>query len=168
MTKTFWNIIFVYCMLILTNCLCTSCKEHYSDGERVGTVTKFSNAGVFFDSWDGHLNLTQTGMNSAGEPFAFSFDNDRSDQDSLIHLMEDAQRYGWKIKIIYHQVWGFKNFCNNRGESDYFVDDVQVLDKSFAKPLGGMSSTEQTSDSTFVLGSKENPIHIVIDNIKTH
>lgn len=28
--------------------LFTSCKEHFSDGERVGTVTKFSKAGVFF------------------------------------------------------------------------------------------------------------------------
>ena len=29
--------------------LFTSCKEHFSDGERVGTVTKFSKAGVFWD-----------------------------------------------------------------------------------------------------------------------
>lgn len=43
----------------------TSCIEHLSDGERVGTVTKFSKAGVIWDSWDGHLNITQTGMNSA-------------------------------------------------------------------------------------------------------
>lgn len=150
------------CMFV-TCVTMTSCKEHFSDGERVGTVTKFSKAGVFFDSWDGHLNLTQTGMNSAGEPFEFSFDNDRSDQDSIIHLVEDAQRYGWKIKIIYHQVWGFKNICCNRGESNYFVDDVQVLDKTFAKPLGGGSSLTQTSDSTYTLGSKENPIHVVID-----
>lgn len=54
--------------------LFTSCKGHFSDGERVGTVTKFSKAGVFWDSWDGLLNITQTGMNSSGEPFTFSID----------------------------------------------------------------------------------------------
>jgi hypothetical protein len=122
----------------------TSCKEHFSDGERVGTVTKFSKAGVIWDSWDGLLNVTQTGMNSSGEPFEFSMDNDRSDQDSVINLLMDAQRYGWKVKIIYHQVWGLKNIFSNRGESDYFVDGVQILDKSFSKPLEGLSTSSNS------------------------
>lgn len=113
--------------------LFTSCKEHFSDGERVGTVTKFSKAGVFWDSWDGLLNITQTGMNSSGEPFAFSIDNDRNDQQKLIDTLVKAQVEGWKVKIKYHQVWGMKNVCNNRGESDFFVDDVIVLDKNFSK-----------------------------------
>ena len=76
----------------------TSCKEHFSDGERVGTVTKFSKAGVIWDSWDGHLNITQTGMNSAGEPFEFSMDNDKSDQTAIVNELVKAQRYGWKIR----------------------------------------------------------------------
>lgn len=111
----------------------TSCKEHFYDGERVGTVTKFSKAGVIWDSWDGYLNITQTGMNSAGEPFAFSLDNDRSDQDSIVKLLTEAQLRGWKVKLLYHQVWGFKNVFSNRGESDYFVDGVEILDKNFFK-----------------------------------
>jgi len=149
----------LFLLTIILALFLSSCKERFSEGERVGTVTKFSQAGVIWDSWDGHLNLTQTGMNSAGEPFAFSFDNDREDQDSLIQLVSDAQRYGWKIKLIYHQVWGLKNVCNNRGESDYFIDDVEVLDKDFAKPLKGLNS-----DTVAIqLGTKENPIHIVID-----
>ena len=118
--------------LIAAICL-TSCKEHFSDGERVGTVTKFSKAGVFWDSWDGLLNITQTGMNSSGEPFTFSMDNDRHDQQKLIDTLIKAQVEGWKVKIKYHQVWGFKNVFNNRGESDYFVDDVIILDKNFSK-----------------------------------
>jgi aryl-phospho-beta-D-glucosidase BglC (GH1 family) len=134
------------------------CKEHFSDGERVGTVTKFSKAGVIWDSWDGDLNLTQTGMNSAGEPFSFSFDNDRSDQDSLIELVNEAQRYGWKIKIVYHQVWGLKNVLNNRGENDYFVDNVIVLDKTFAKPLGDITK----KDTVLQIGTIDNPLYVVI------
>lgn len=165
----------IYLCLMLFVCISfTSCKEHFSDGERVGTVTKFSKAGVIWDSWDGDLNLTQTGMNSAGEPFSFSFDNDRSDQDSLINLVAEAQRYGWKIKIIYHQVWGFKNVCKNRGENDYFVDDVQILDKTFSKPLGGINNVSNVialdslnNDSIGTtykapLGTKNNPLYIVV------
>lgn len=152
--------IFIILAILIGVCL-SSCKEHFSDGERVGTVTKFSQAGVFWDSWDGELNLTQTGMNSAGEPFAFSFDNDREDQDSLINLVNEAQRNGWKIKIVYHQVWGMKNLCNNRGESDYFVDDVIVLDKKFAKPLMNL---EKDTTNTAQLGTKDNPIYIRVLN----
>ena len=119
-----------------------SCKEHFSDGERVGTVTKFSKAGVIWDSWDGHLNITQTGMNSAGEPFAFSLDNDRDDQDS-------------------HQVWGFKNIFSNRGESDYFVDGVEILDKNFSKPLEIINNNKDNTK-----GSVIDTIYVVIDKNK--
>ena len=138
----------------------TSCKEHYSDGERVGTVTKFSKAGIFFDSWEGHLNLTQTGMNSSGEPFAFSFDNDRDDQDSLIDVVNQAQIKGWKIRIQYHQVWGLKNIFRNRGETKYFVDNIQVLDTAFSKPLNNVNIP---SDGR---GKSIDTIYVVIDKTK--
>lgn len=110
----------------------TSCKEQYSNGEKVGNLIEFTQKGVVWDSWEGRMNLTQTGMNTSGEPFSFSFDNDRDDQDSLINLMKQAQVEGWKLKLRYHEVWGFKNFFQNRGETDYFIDDVTVIDKDFA------------------------------------
>jgi hypothetical protein len=127
-----------FVVLLLSVALFTGCKEHYSDGERVGTVTKFSKAGVIWNSWDGLLNITQTGMNSSGEPFAFSIDNDcdtQPEKEKIIQILQEAQVKGWKIKISYHQVWGLKNIFHNRGESDYFVDSIEVLDKNFAKPL---------------------------------
>lgn len=110
----------------------SSCKENYSNGEKVGNLIEFTKKGVIWDSWEGRLNLTQTGMNTSGEPFSFSFDNDRKDQDSLIKILYQAQVEGWKVKIKYHEVWGFKNVFSNRGETDYFVDGVTVLDKDFA------------------------------------
>lgn len=110
----------------------TSCKEQYSNGEKVGNLIEFTQKGVVWDSWEGRMNLTQTGMNTSGEPFSFSFDNDRDDQDSLINLMKQAQVEGWKLKLRYHEVWGFKNFFQNRGETDYFIDDGTVIDKDFA------------------------------------
>lgn len=143
--------------LFLTLSLFVGCKEHYSDGERVGTVTKFSKAGVIWDSWDGLLNITQTGMNSSGEPFAFSFDNDRDDQQALIDTFLRAQVEGWKVKIKYHQVWGFKNLFNNRGESRYFVDDVEILDRNFSNPLNKRLQVEsgRVVDTIWVVIDKD-------------
>ena len=152
-------------LLMLSLSMLMGCKEHFSDGERVGTVTKFSRAGVIWDSWDGLLNITQTGMNSSGEPFEFSIDNDHEDDAQLqknIQILQEAQIKGWKIKMNYHQVWGFKNVFNNRGESDYFVDSVTVLDKNFSKPLGNLGGDRQ--------GRVVDTIYVVIDKsqLKKH
>lgn len=99
---------------------------------------------------------TQTGMNTSGEPFSFSFDNDRDDQDSIINLMKQAQVEGWKLKIRYHEVWGFKNVFYNRGETNYFVDGVTVLDKDFANPLRQLGQQQgRVVDTIFVVIDKQ-------------
>ena len=128
--------------IVLLMMVFTSCKENYSVGEKVGNLIEFTKKGVFWDSWEGRMNLTQTGMNTSGEPFQFSFDNDRNDQDSLVQLLYQAQVEGWKVKLKYHAVWGLKNFFKNRGETDYFIDDVEVLDKDFANPLRQMNGRQ--------------------------
>ena len=150
--------IFVACVITLLS----SCKENYSNGEKVGNLIEFTEKGVVYDSWEGRLNLTQTGMNTSGEPFSFSFDNDRDDQDSMIKLMQKAQVEGWKIKIRYHEVWGFKNIFKNRGETDYFVDGVTVLDKDFANVSKRFSGTER--------GHVIDTVYVVIDKneLKRH
>ena len=135
-----------------------SCKENYSNGEKVGNLIEFTKKGVIWDSWEGRLNLTQTGMNTSGEPFSFSFDNDRSDQDSLIRLLYQAQVEGWKVKIKYHEVWGLKNVFNNRGETDYFVDGVTVLDKDFANVSKRLNSISQQPRGRVV-----DTVYVVID-----
>lgn len=129
--KRYFNLAIVAILLLSLS----GCKERYSEGEKVGNLIEFAEKGVFWDSWEGRMNLTQTGMNTSGEPFQFSFDNDRNDQDSLIKVMYQAQVGGWKVKVKYHAVWGMKNIFSNRGETDYFIDDVEVLDKDFANPL---------------------------------
>lgn len=153
MKKILFLIVMVFCL--------ASCKEQFSNGERVGTVTKFSKAGVFWDSWDGLLNITQTGMNTSGEPFAFSMDNDRNDQQKLIDTLIKAQVEGWKVKIKYHQVWGAKNIGNNRGESDYFVDDVIILDKNFSK-IGDIVKGNTNSPSKMPFENQHDTIYVKI------
>ena len=142
--------------IILCMVLLQSCKENYSNGEKVGNLIEFTQKGVIYDSWEGRLNMTQTGMNTSGEPFSFSFDNDRDDQDSIIYLMKQAQVEGWKLKIRYHEVWGFKNVFYNRGETNYFVDGVTVLDKDFANPLRQLGQQQgRVVDTIFVVIDKQ-------------
>ena len=141
-------------MLAVVGILLIACTENYSRGEKVGTVIEFAQSGLIWDSWDGRLNLTQTGMNTAGEPFTFSLDNDRTDQDSLVKLLYQAQIEGWKIKVKYHRVKG-KHWFENRGRSDYFVDDVTVLDRDFANPLrGGVAREGRVVDTIYVVIDK--------------
>lgn len=119
-------------ILLILSCtlMLSSCMEDYSKGDRVGMLTQFSNTGVIFKSYEGQLNLTQTGMNSSGsEPFNFSVDRDNYSQE-VINTLDSAMHNGWKIKIQYHETWGFKNILRNRGETDFFITTVEILDKN--------------------------------------
>jgi hypothetical protein len=132
----------------------TSCTENYSNGERIGMITKFSQKGLVFDSWEGTLNTTQTGMNSA-QPFEFSVDNDVNDPKTIAKL-DSAATYGWKVKIKYHQTFG-KNWFSNRGETNFFVNEVQVLDKD---PIGNMFGDKAAAPTG---GRVVDTIYVVID-----
>lgn len=119
----------------------TSCTENYSNGERIGMITKFSQKGLIWSSWEGSLNTTQTGMNSA-TPFEFSVDNDVNDP-KVISTLDSAATEGWKVKIKYHETWG-KNWFSNRGETNYFVKEVEVLDRD---PMGSVFGNKSDNNT---------------------
>lgn len=120
--KKLFLTVFAFSILMLT-----SCSENYSNGERIGYITQFSETGLFWKSWEGHLNVTQTGMNSS-IPFDFSLDNDHPNLD-LIESFKNAAEHGYKVKLIYHETMGW-NWFNNRGETNHFVNDIEILDKT--------------------------------------
>lgn len=101
--------------------------ENYSEGERIGFVTKFSHKGRFWKSWEGELNLTQTGMNTSSL-FDFSIDND-NESTYVISMIDSAVNNGWKVKLTYHETY-FKNWFSNRGETSYFIKSIQILDRT--------------------------------------
>ena len=140
----------------------TSCTENYSNGERIGMITKFSEKGLVWNSWEGTLNTTQTGMNSA-QPFEFSVDNDVNDP-IVISTLDSAATNGWKVKIKYHETFG-KNWFGNRGETNYFVKEVVVLDKD---PIGNMFGTNKTKSNCDCKteGKVIDTIYVVIDKTK--
>lgn len=151
------NVLTALLLLVLT-LSSVACSENYSNGERIGMVTRFSKKGIVWKSWEGNLNLTQTGMNSSGEPFDFSVDNDNENPNTLA-MIDSAANQGWKVKIIYHETYG-KNWFQNRGETNHFVSKVEILDRTPMKFLGGnqagiatsaQSANGKTVDTIFVV-----------------
>lgn len=129
-------------------------NENYSNGERIGYVTKFSHKGQFWKSWEGELNLTQTGMNTSST-FDFSIDNDKN-LSNVVAIIDEAVNKGWKVKLTYHEV-NFKNWFGNRGETNYFVDDIVVLDKHTPGSnslFGGDESKGHIIDTVYVVIDK--------------
>jgi hypothetical protein len=133
-----------------------SCSENYSNGERIGFLTKFSQRGVIYKSWEGELNLTQTGMNTSSL-FPFSVDNDYQDE-STIKTLDSAANFGWKVKIVYHEVIG-KNWFGNRGETDHFVKSAVILDRNPMQNVFGNKKDERH-------GRVIDTIYVVIDRTK--
>ena len=141
----------VLTILSLSALVLTSCSENYSNGERIGVITQFSKTGVVWKSHEGHLNVTQTGMNSS-VPFDFSIDNDNEDP-SLVKMIDSAAQYGWKIKLTYHETFG-KNWFGNRGSTDHFITNCEVLERNFANPFGNNNNTKTTGhviDTVYVV-----------------
>jgi hypothetical protein len=130
-----------FMLALVATMFLTSCTENYSNGERIGMITKFSQKGLVYSSWEGSLNTTQTGMNSA-TPFEFSVDNDVNDP-TVISTLDSAATQGWKVKIKYHETWN-KNWFKNRGETNYFVKEVQVLDKD---PMGSVFGNKNNDNT---------------------
>jgi hypothetical protein len=136
--------------------LLAGCTENYSNGERIGLITQFSRTGVLWKSWEGHLNLTQTGMNSSSAvPFDFSIDNDH-EPAQLVNTIDSAAQYGWKVKLIYHETFG-KNWFSNRGGTDHFIEKCEVLDKT---PVQSALGSKNNAPNT---GHIIDTIYVVID-----
>jgi len=135
-----------------------SCSENYSNGERIGLITQFSKRGIVWKSWEGHLNITRTGMNSA-DGFDFSLDNDNEDEQ-LVKAIDSAANLGWKVKLTYHQTFGF-NWFGNRGETNYFIDSLIILDRGFGSHSTNGVSKESHSgkiiDTIYVVITPDNP-----------
>lgn len=139
--------------------LFSSCSENFSNGERIGTITQFSKTGMIWKSHEGHLNVTQTGMNSS-TGFDFSIDNDNEDP-LVVACLDSAARDGWKVKLNYHEVKGW-NWFGNRGHTDHFVTSVDILSKTMNSMFDNTQQTQQVKNN----GGIHDTIYVVIDERK--
>lgn len=157
----------LFLLLAITTLALTSCTNNYSNGERIGYVCKFSNKGLIWKSWEGELNLTQTGMNTSSL-FDFSVDNDNEDK-TIVAQLDSAASLGWKVKLKYHEVAGY-NWFSNRGHEDYFVSEVDILDRkpftfnsnsaNVSAVVPAYSIKGKTIDTIFVVIYRDKPVEV--------
>ena len=97
----------------------------YSSGERAGYVQKLSQKGFVCKTYEGELVLVSMPGTQA-EKFFFTVRDERV-------AKRINETVGKRVRLIYEEHIGIPTSCF--GESNYFVQDVQLLDKdSFIQP----------------------------------
>ena len=97
----------------------------YSSGERAGYVQKLSQKGFVCKTYEGELVLVSMPGTQA-EKFFFTV------RDAAV-AKRINETVGKRVRLIYEEHVGIPTSCF--GESSYFVQDVQLLDKdSFIQP----------------------------------
>lgn len=91
----------------------------YSSGERAGYVQKFSKKGYVCKTWEGEIVLVSMPGTQA-EKFNFTV-RDAGIAKRVIDSL------GKRVRISYEEHKGIPSACF--GDSPYFVQDVQVLEK---------------------------------------
>lgn len=91
----------------------------YSSGERAGYVQKLSQKGFVCKTYEGELVLVSMPGTQA-EKFFFTV------KDAAV-AKRINETVGKRVRLIYEEHVGIPSSCF--GESSYFVQDVQLLDK---------------------------------------
>ena len=91
----------------------------YSDGERAGYVQKLSQKGFVCKTYEGELVLVSMPGTQA-EKFFFTV------RDKAV-AKRINETVGKRVRLIYEEHLGIPTNCF--GETGYFVQDVQLLDK---------------------------------------
>jgi hypothetical protein len=98
-----------------------ACGKSYSEGDRVGVVTKFSRKGVALKSWEGELNLggTRAGENGVAVQNVWPFHAG----DDVAPSIQKAMAAGRPVRLHYRQ-WLVAPVGQ---DSDYDVTGVEPL-----------------------------------------
>ncbi len=93
----------------------------YSEGDRAGTVSKFSSKGYVFKTYEGELNVGAMGQvgNISTNLWAFSV---AGADEKITKKIEDAMVSGKRVKLHYQQKY-LKFFW--MGDTDYFITSVE-------------------------------------------
>ena len=93
-------------IIILAALMLAACAPNYSEGDRVGVVTKLSKKGLIWKSWEGSMNQggTKNGVNADGNNILVTNAFDFNVQDpTLIEKLQAASISGKRVKITYSQ-----------------------------------------------------------------
>lgn len=103
------------CLLIVS-----ACAPNYSDGSRMGVVTKLSQKGLFFKSWEGEMLVAlpiEVAGNTQPEKFEFNVD------PQVIDKVQKAMASGKRVELVYRQ-WAIGPPTI---DSDHVVIDVKAM-----------------------------------------
>lgn len=87
---------------------CLGC-DHYSQGDRVGVVYKFSRKGIICKTWEGEMNLggmrqqSDANGNSQTVPNVWAFTVRDEDLNKFKPVIDDSMATGATVKISYDQ-----------------------------------------------------------------
>ncbi len=111
-------------LILLALLVLSSCMPNYSEGSRVGVITKLSYKGIIFKSWEGSINQggTKEIFDKNGKSQIVANAIDFNVQDSaVIEKLKTAYRTGKNVEILYKQ-WLIKPITQ---DSRYVVVDVK-------------------------------------------
>lgn len=99
-----------------------STKLSYSEGERAGVISKFSEKGFVIKTHEGELNVGAQGDvgNLSVNLWAFSVANN---DPVIIKKLQDSMLSGKRVRMHYEQKY-FKYFW--LGDTEYYVTSVDV------------------------------------------
>lgn len=104
----------------------TACARNYSDGTRVGIVTKLSKKGVIWKSWEGEMlmALPPEAAASGAQPEKFTFNVD----PPVVSKVQEAMNSGKRVELVYRQWF----FAPPTIDNDHVIIDVRPATGVFA------------------------------------
>lgn len=118
-----WGLIALFAVLTAGGCV-----PNYSEGERVGVITKFSKKGLLSKTWEGSVNQGGTVQVSDGKGNSSVVPSvvDFNVQDpEIIEAIKTAANEGKRVKISYTQ-WYVKPVSI---DNDRVVTKIEFLDQ---------------------------------------
>lgn len=105
-------------LLIIAALAISACGQNFSNGERVGVITKLSHKGLIWKSWEGEM-LVALPVDVAGatnvEKFRFNVD------EAAVEKVKAAASAGKRVTLVYRQ-WALPPLTI---ENDHVVIDVR-------------------------------------------
>lgn len=115
-------------IVLFTICTAGGCVPDYSEGERVGVITKFSKKGLLFKSWEGSLNqggTMQVSNEKGGSSVVPSVVDFNVQDPKIIESIKLAANEGKRVKITYIQ-WYIKPVSI---DNERVITKVEFLDQ---------------------------------------
>lgn len=134
----FFTYLLVFVLLVL-GVLFLLTGWSYSDGERAGTVSKFSRRGYLFKTYEGVLNVGGfSGETGSLTPQFFDFS---VKDDAVAQKITEAVKTGQRVTLHYEEKilrlpWN--------GETKYYITDVEFIGQTpyGQQPFGGQQQAQ--------------------------